>query len=73
MSIWSKKFNELPKEIRHIGAMTECEMRINQLELEKARLKKHYLASVAEVNEHIKNLKDWLRKEGNLTINKADR
>ena len=60
MNKWSDAWNELPPETRHIGAMTEAEMRIQQLLFEKARLKKHYLASVAEVDAHIKSLREWI-------------
>lgn len=40
MSRWSDIWNKLPAEIRHIGAMCETEMRIQQLTMEKERLKK---------------------------------
>ena len=63
MSKWSDKWNRLPEETRLIGAMCSTEQRINQLEVEKARLKKRYLESVREINSHIKNLKHWLLVE----------
>ena len=61
---YTKFFNKLPRDVRHIAAMNETSMRINQLEMEKSRLKKHYRQSVREINDHIKNLEDWLIKEG---------
>jgi len=64
MSKWSDRWNELPYEIRHIGSMTDAELRINQLLIEKARLKKRYTQSCDEINAHIKNLRDWLTTEG---------
>jgi hypothetical protein len=64
-SKWSDAWNELTPEVRHIGAMAEAEMRIQQLLLEKARLKKHYLNSVAEVDAHIRNLREWIASDGN--------
>ena len=64
MSKWAEAFNALPYEIRHIGAMCEAEMRINQLKMEKDRLKRAYERSLSEINGHIKNLEDYLRDEG---------
>jgi phage host-nuclease inhibitor protein Gam len=64
MSEWSDKWNAMPYDIRHIGSMCETEMRINQLMMEKARLKKRYLQSIKEVDEHIKNLKQFLKDAG---------
>jgi len=66
MTKWSDKFNDLPIEIRHIGSMCEAEMRINQLKIEKSRLKKRYNKSVSEVNAHIKNLEKWIETEGKI-------
>ena len=63
MSRWSEKWNAMPKEIRLIGTMVETEMRINQLLMEKDRLKTRYCQSIKEVNDHIKNLKQRLRKD----------
>lgn len=45
--------------------MNEAEMRINQLKREKDRLKKRYDQSINEINDHIKNLESWIKKEGN--------
>lgn len=42
MSDWSDKYNELPYETRHVAGMVITEMRINQLRMEKERLKKRY-------------------------------
>ena len=60
MSKWSDAFNALPMDVRHVGAMCECEMRINQLILEKDRLEKRYSQSLIEINDHIANLKKWM-------------
>jgi len=64
MSKWTDEWNKLPYEIRHIGSMCGAEMRINQLEMEKDRLKRRYDQSLKEINEHIKNLEDWITREG---------
>lgn len=40
MGRWDERFNQLSPEIRQIGTMCECEMRINQLKIEKDRLRK---------------------------------
>ena len=63
MSKWSEAWNKLPKEIRHIGSMCEAEMRVNQLKIEKNRLKKRYQQSITEVNEHIASLEHWIKTE----------
>lgn len=57
-------WNRLPHRERHIANMAETSMRINQLESEKQRLTKQYRKSIAECNDHIKNLADWIRKDG---------
>jgi hypothetical protein len=44
--------------------MVETEMRINQLEAEKLRLKRSYDRNLKEINEHIANLKRWIETEG---------
>ena len=64
MSKWSDRFNELPIEVRHIVSMVESEMRINQLEAEKLRLKRSYDRNLKEINQHIANLKRWIETEG---------
>lgn len=63
MSKWSDAWNELPYDIRHIGAMCEYELRIQHLQMEKNRLKKRYTQSLKEINEHIKNIQDWIKRE----------
>ena len=57
---WNEKFNNLPIEIRTIGSAENTITRINQLRMEKDRLKKRYNQSIKEINDHIKNLEDWL-------------
>jgi hypothetical protein len=64
MSRWSDIWNKLPAEIRHIGSMCETEMRIQQLNMEKERLKKRYHQSVKEIDEHIENLEKWIKNNG---------
>jgi len=61
MNKWSDKFNALPRDIRDIGCMCQTEMRINQLEMEKTRLIMRHHQSLNEINEHIKNLKQWIK------------
>lgn len=67
MTNWSNEFNKLPKKIRMIGSMTETEMRINQLLMEKKRVQKFYRAHIREIDEHIANLRHWLKTEGGRT------
>jgi len=62
MSKWSDKFNKLPDDVRHIGAAREAELRIQHLELEKERLIKRHRQSLREINDHIKNCKQWLAR-----------
>ncbi len=63
-SKWSKMYNELPYEIRHIGSMLSSEQAIQYLNLEKQRLIKRHKQSLKEINEHIKNHEKWTRDEG---------
>ena len=60
MTDWTKKFNELPKEIRVIGSAMEAQTRIQHLKLEKDRLRKRYQQSCREINEHIKSCEKWI-------------
>lgn len=41
-SKWSQKWNELPFEVRTIASKCEQQMRINQLVMERDRVKKYY-------------------------------
>jgi hypothetical protein len=59
---WSKDFNSLPEDVRTIGCVLEARTRIQQLEMEKERLKKHYRQSVDEIDGHIENCRVWLHK-----------
>lgn len=59
---WSAEFNALPPEIRTIGAAMQLRTRIQHLKFEKARLKRRYTQSVAEINDHIKNCEHSLRQ-----------
>jgi hypothetical protein len=63
MSKWSKEWNKLPDHIRHIGAMVQTEMRINQLHMERDRLCKRHKQSLAEIDQHIKNLEASIADE----------
>lgn len=63
MSKASDAFNALPYKERLIGAMSECELRIQHLEFEKKRLKKRYATSIEEINEHIQNVEMELRRK----------
>lgn len=58
---WTEKFNSLSPEIRKIGCASEAQLRIQHLNFEKARLKKRYNKSVAEINDHIKECERWLK------------
>ena len=66
MSEWADKWNALPFEIRCIGAMTDIELRINQLLVERARTEKHYRAHIKEIDAHIKHLRQELEREGGI-------
>jgi hypothetical protein len=59
---WSKEFNALPEDVRTIGCAMEARTRIQQLEMEKDRLKKRYRQSVGEIDAHIENCRVWLHK-----------
>ena len=59
---WAKEFNALPEEVRTIGCAMEARTRIQQLEMEKVRLKKRYRQSVGEIDAHIENCRVWLHK-----------
>lgn len=62
MTKWADKWNALPLEIRHIGAMVSIEDHINHLLVERERLKNRYQQSVREIDHHIETLKSELRK-----------
>ena len=72
MSKWSDEYNKLPYEVRVIGSMTETEMRINQLLMEKKRVQKFYRAHIQEIDGHIANLRHWLNTEGGRTLRAVD-
>ena len=67
MKDYSKEYNTLPREVRHIAGMVNTQMRINQLRIDRDRIIKHNKALIREVNEHISNLEKWLQKEGGIT------
>ena len=67
MKDWSKEYNNLPREVRHISGMVNTQMRINQLRIDNDRITKHYRKCIAEINEHIRNLEKWLEEEGGIT------
>lgn len=48
--------------------MNEAELRIQHLNFEKERLKKRYLQSVREINDHIKNCERSLSTPHNKNI-----
>lgn len=53
----SEEYNSLPIETKRLGSIMESRMRMNQLIMEKGRLKKRYKQSMEEVDDHIRNLK----------------
>ncbi len=55
-----EEFNELPYAARHIATMVSARENINYLQREKARLKKRYRQSLAEINAHIKGIEVWI-------------
>ena len=65
MKDWSKEYNKLPYEARHIAGAVSCQTNIQFLNFEKQRLKKRYQQSLKEINDHIKNLEKWMEQEFN--------
>lgn len=63
MNEWSEKFNELPKETRHICAMVNLQTQLNQLEQEKRRITSAYRKSIAQVDALIGNLERTIKRE----------
>ncbi len=63
MTDWSKKYNELPYETRHIAAMVSIQDQINGLLREKQRLATRYKQSLKEINAHIKSCESDLARE----------
>lgn len=61
MRNWTEEYNALPHEVRIIGSAMDSRTRINQLKMEKMRLKLRYIQSLKEVNDHIKNLEKWIQ------------
>lgn len=59
---WHKEFNLLPKPIRIVGTGTEALLRIQHLKMEKERLKRNYQRSCNDINEHIRNCEEALRR-----------
>ena len=62
MRNWNKEFNELPRGIRTIGCAVDIITRINQMEIDKKRIKKSCKNACAEIDSHIKNCKDGLAR-----------
>ena len=58
----SKAYNIMPESARIIAGRVITEMRIQQLNMEKARLKKSYNRNLREINSHIKSLEKFLLK-----------
>jgi len=58
---WSARFNALPYETRLIGAAMESRTRIQQLRIEKDRLKRRYDQSIKEIDLHILNCEAHLK------------
>jgi hypothetical protein len=58
---WKHKFNNQSIEVRKLNIASNLSSSINELELEKSRLKKSYYDHVSKVNEKIKFIKGELR------------
>jgi hypothetical protein len=58
---WKNKFNDQPVEVRKLNIASNLSSSINELELEKRRLKQSYYDHVSKVNEKIKFIKGELR------------
>lgn len=52
-------YNSLGKDVLEIAGFENAQTRINQLLIEKHRLKKRFAQSIKEINAHIKNLEDY--------------
>lgn len=50
---WSKLFNALPEDTRIIGVAMELKTRIQQLSMEKMRIKSNYLHALLQVDDHM--------------------
>lgn len=59
---WSADWNALPHPIRIIGAALECKLRVQHLEMEKARAKKAYERICQDCNRHIDNCRQSLKR-----------
>lgn len=71
MKNWSIKYNALPQETRKIAGVINTETRIQQLEMEKDRLKRSYKRNLQEINSHIKSLIGDLKSFVTTQITKA--
>lgn len=60
---YTRTFNNLPYDVRHIGSMKEWQMRIEHLKEEKARLRKAYRRSLNVVNRRIRSLENWILRD----------
>lgn len=58
----SDEFNNLSYKDRHERSPMDTVTMINQLEREKARLKRSYVRNLKEINDHIKSLGEYLMK-----------
>ena len=59
---WSARHNDLPHELRQIGAAMELRTRIQHLRFERERLVARHKQSLAEIDAHIKTCADELIK-----------
>ena len=57
---FSRRYNEFPVAFRHIAGMIITEMRVQQLNLEKARLTKTYKRNLRAIDAHIRSLENKL-------------
>jgi hypothetical protein len=61
---WTKEYNDLPYETRVITGAVSMQDQINGLQREKQRLKMRYSKSIKEINDHIKNIEQSLKRQG---------
>jgi septation ring formation regulator EzrA len=60
---YTNDYNKLPMDVRVLAGMVITETQINQLLREKNRLRRSYKRNMAEIDAHIKGLREDLDKD----------
>lgn len=61
----SEEYNAMPIEVRRITGRILAEHQLRDLRIERDRAVRTYKRHIAEIDEHIKNVKECLSKDGN--------